>query len=98
MGPSQGPGTPRRPWKVRGAEVVHRWARVGFRSALLARRVGGMDRTTNGLILRPRMLAAGYSDDELRRMRAGRQLVPLRPGAYVAGGDERLHSPEQRHL
>ena len=40
-------------------------------------------------VLRPRMLAAGYSDDELRRMRAGRQLVALRPGAYVAGGDER---------
>lgn len=44
------------------------------------------------------MLAAGYSDDELRRMRAGRQLVALRPGAYVTGDDERLRSPADRHL
>lgn len=44
------------------------------------------------------MLAAGYSDDELRRMRSGRQLVALRPGAYVAGDDERLRSPAARHL
>lgn len=57
-----------------------------------------MDHTTNGLVLRPRMLAAGYSDDELRRMRAGRQLVALRPGAYVAGEDERLNNPAARHL
>jgi hypothetical protein len=53
---------------------------------------------TNGLLLRPRMLAAGYSDDELRRMRSGRQLVAVRPGAYVASDDERLRSPAARHL
>jgi hypothetical protein len=44
------------------------------------------------------MLAAGYSDDELRRMRSARQLVAVRPGAYVAGEDERLRSPAARHL
>jgi hypothetical protein len=44
------------------------------------------------------MLAAGYSDDELRRMRSGRQLVAVRPGAYVASDDERLRSPAARHL
>lgn len=53
---------------------------------------------TNGLILRPRMLAAGYSDDELRRMRSAQQLVAVRPGAYVASDDERLRRPADRHL
>jgi hypothetical protein len=52
----------------------------------------------NGLILRPRILAAGYSDDELRRMRSSRQLVAVRPGAYVGCDDERLRSPATRHL
>jgi hypothetical protein len=44
------------------------------------------------------MLAAGYTDDELRRMRAGQQLVALRPGAYIGGADARLRRPEARHL
>jgi hypothetical protein len=52
----------------------------------------------NGLLLRPRMLAAGFSDDELRRMRSNRQLVAVRPGAYVGRDDERLRSPATRHL
>jgi hypothetical protein len=44
------------------------------------------------------MLAAGYTDDELRRMRAGEQLVALRPGAYIGGDDARLRTPADRHL
>lgn len=52
----------------------------------------------DGLVLRPRMLAAGYSDDELRRMRSAGRLVPLRPGAYAGADDERLSTPESRHL
>ena len=47
--------------------------------------------------MRPRLLAAGYSDDELRRMRSQRRLVAVRPGAYVLGDDERLRNPETRH-
>ncbi len=49
-------------------------------------------------MLRPRLLAAGYSDEELRRMRSERRLVAVRPGAYVEGDDERLRTPDARHL
>jgi hypothetical protein len=48
-------------------------------------------------VLRSRLLAEGYSDDEIRRMLRGRQLVGLRPGAYLEPGDERLDRPETRH-
>ena len=54
--------------------------------------------TTNGAPLyRSRLLAAGYRDGEVRRMRRRRQLVGVRPGAYLGAGDERLRRPEDRH-
>jgi hypothetical protein len=52
----------------------------------------------DGLVLRPQMLAAGYSDDELRRMRSEQRLVAVRPGAYADSRDARLRTPESRHL
>lgn len=55
-----------------------------------------MENRTGGLHLRSRLLADGYTDDEIRRM--SRRLVTVRPGAYVEPGDERLGTPESRHL
>ena len=48
-------------------------------------------------MLRSRLLAAGYRDDEVRRMCRRRGLVSVRPGAYVDPNDERLREPEARH-
>ena len=42
------------------------------------------------LVFRPALLAAGVTDDELRRLRAQRRLTALRPGAYVPSDDPRL--------
>lgn len=50
-----------------------------------------------GPALRPRLLAAGFTDDELRRLRAERSVVAVRPGAYVHSSDARLREPEGRH-
>ena len=38
------------------------------------------------LTLRPQLLAAGFSDDELRRLVRTGRLTPVRRGAYVQGG------------
>ena len=49
------------------------------------------------LAFRPQLLAAGVTDDELRRSRARGELVALRPGAYVAADDPRLDDAVARH-
>jgi len=49
------------------------------------------------LALRKSLLAAGFSDDELRRMCSTRLLTAIRPGAYVRSGDERLLDRVARH-
>ena len=63
--------------------------------AILAR----MDLSTYGPgpLLRPRLLAAGVTDDELRRLRRRGGLATLERGAYVDPADPRLSRPEQRH-
>jgi hypothetical protein len=50
-----------------------------------------------GLWLRPQLLAAGYSDDDLRRLRRTGGLTRVRRGAYVPAVDERLRGRETRH-
>lgn len=49
------------------------------------------------LVFRPALLAAGVTDDELRRMRAQRRLTAVRPGAYVPSDDPRLDDALARH-
>jgi hypothetical protein len=56
-----------------------------------------MDREIPALVLRPRLLEAGFTDDELRRWRADRQLVTVRPGVYVRAGDVQLLDAAARH-
>jgi putative AbiEi antitoxin of type IV toxin-antitoxin system len=58
---------------------------------------GGVNNDLTGLRLRPELLAAGYSDDELRRMCRSGEIARVRPGAYVRGSDERLRKREARH-
>jgi hypothetical protein len=50
------------------------------------------------LAFRPELLAAGITDDELRRLRTQRRLTALRPGAYVASDDPRLDDAIARHV
>lgn len=45
----------------------------------------GMSASDPSIYRRPGLLAAGYTDRELRRLRAGGELSRVRPGAYVAG-------------
>jgi hypothetical protein len=49
------------------------------------------------LVFRPALLAAGITDDELRRLRARRRLTALWPGAYVPSDDPRLDDAVARH-
>jgi hypothetical protein len=49
------------------------------------------------LHLRPRLLARGYSSDEVQRARRAGELVSVRRGAYLSRGDERLETPAARH-
>ena len=51
-----------------------------------------------GLRLRPELLAFGYSDDDLRRLRRSGEIERVRRGAYVPAVDERLRKRETRHL
>ena len=51
-----------------------------------------------GLRLRPELLAFGYSDDDLRRLRRRGEIKRVRRGAYVASVDERLRGRETRHV
>lgn len=50
-----------------------------------------------GLGLRRRLIAAGYTDREIRRGRRAGELVTVRRGAYVAGDDARLTDAAARH-
>lgn len=50
-----------------------------------------------GPLLRPRLLAAGVTDDELRRARRRGELTLLERGAYAHATDPRLRRPEHRH-
>lgn len=49
------------------------------------------------LQLRPHLLAAGFTDAELLRLRRAGTVTPVRPGAYLQSGDERLREPAKRH-
>jgi hypothetical protein len=78
-----------------------RWG--GFGEPGPPRRAGrhprGVDLPTAGPgpLLRPALLGAGVTDDELRRLRRRGELTPLAAGAYVAATDPRLRRPEDRH-
>jgi hypothetical protein len=52
---------------------------------------------TPPLHLRPDLLARGFSSDEVQRARRAGELVPVRRGAYLGRGDERLDVPAARH-
>ncbi|MGI9003582.1 MAG: type IV toxin-antitoxin system AbiEi family antitoxin domain-containing protein [Pseudonocardia sp.] len=56
-----------------------------------------MEPVREGPLLRARLLASGYRDEELRRMQSDGALVALRPGAYVPSTDARLRDPATRH-
>ncbi len=49
------------------------------------------------LYLRPRLLAAGFTDAELLRLLRAGTMTLVRPGAYVQSGDGRLREPRARH-
>jgi hypothetical protein len=49
------------------------------------------------LRLRPELLAAGFTDGEVQRLRRAGVLSPIRRGAYLPGGDPRLADPVARH-
>lgn len=50
-----------------------------------------------GPALRTELLAAGYTDEELRRARRTGEVVAVRRGAYVPSTDERLDDAAARH-
>jgi hypothetical protein len=52
----------------------------------------------DALLRRPGLLAAGVTDDELRRMRRRGELVTICRGAYADPDDPRLRRPEERHV
>lgn len=56
-----------------------------------------MTRDTSGLHLRPRLLANGYTSDEVQRARRAGRLVAVRRGAYLRPDDERLADAEAAH-
>jgi hypothetical protein len=56
-----------------------------------------MTTSTRLPLLRPQLLARGYSSDEVQRARRSGELVPIRRGAYLGRGDERLDVPAARH-
>jgi hypothetical protein len=56
-----------------------------------------VDPQLSGLALRPALLAAGVTDDELRRLRRKRLVAVVRPGAYVSADDARLADDLARH-
>lgn len=56
-----------------------------------------MDLPISGPLLRPRLLAAGVTDGELRRLRRAGELAVLQRGAYADPADPRLGRPEDRH-
>lgn len=56
-----------------------------------------MDLPVTGLVSRAELLARGYTDDEVRRLRLRGELTTLRPGAYLDADDDRLQDPTARH-
>lgn len=50
-----------------------------------------------GMRHRADLLAEGYTDTELARLRRSGALATVRRGAYLPSGDERLDHPEHRH-
>lgn len=56
-----------------------------------------MELPTPTPLLRPRLLAAGMTDDELRRARRRGELVVVAPGVYADPTDPMLRRPERRH-
>ena len=56
-----------------------------------------MDLPTTGPLLRPSLLAAGWTDDELRRLRRQGDLTAITDGAYLRSSDPRLQRREARH-
>ncbi len=56
-----------------------------------------MDLPTTGPLLRPSLLAAGWTDDELRRLRRTGDLTAITGGAYVESSDPRLRRREAKH-
>jgi hypothetical protein len=47
--------------------------------------------------LRPELLAAGFTDGEVQRLRRAGVLSPIRRGAYLPSDDPRLADPVARH-
>lgn len=56
-----------------------------------------MDSHTQGLLLRARLLADGFTSAEVQRGRRAGRLVNVRRGAYVRPEDGRLRAAESRH-
>ncbi|WP_433275095.1 type IV toxin-antitoxin system AbiEi family antitoxin domain-containing protein [Pseudonocardia xinjiangensis] len=54
-----------------------------------------MQRESPALVVRPGLLAAGFTDEELRRWRAQGRLVTVRPGVYIQAA--RPDDPAARH-
>jgi hypothetical protein len=50
-----------------------------------------------GPLLRPGLIAAGWTDDELRRLRRRGDLTAIADGAYIDPADARLRRSESRH-
>ncbi len=82
------------------------WARAsypqarssGYRCGAHRRTLKNMSTPTRPpLHLRPHLLARGYSSDEVQRARRAGELVAVRRGVYLSGGDERLEVPAARH-
>ena len=57
----------------------------------------GLSLDLPGPALRPQLLAAGYTDEELRRARRAGTVVAIRRGAYVPATDGRLADAAPRH-
>jgi hypothetical protein len=62
-----------------------------------ARHRGAVTIDLPGLRLRPELLAAGLSDDDLARLCRSGGLGRVRRGAYIDAADERLRNREARH-
>lgn len=50
------------------------------------------------LVFRPALRAAGFTDDELRRLRVQRRLTVVRRGVYLPSDDPRLDDAVARHV
>jgi hypothetical protein len=57
-----------------------------------------VDLDQTGLAFRPTLLAAGYTDDELRAARRRGEIVAVRRGAYADAADPRLTDAAARHV